>query len=129
MAEGLDRGIHAVLLIPQAGLERLPQLHSSEILVELLREDQRRTSCKRPGPSSPFRPRARVDAYDFLQLVVIERLIARRLVHLGDLEARLESWLDRPGKLFYVTLVRVQRAIPVLGLLVKVSCDEQRLAA
>ena len=124
---GLHRGIHALLLLLQAGLERLPQLHGHEFLVDLLREDQCRTPGERPGPRGPPRPGGRIDAHDFLQLLVIERHVVRRLVYLGDLEAGLEGRLDRPGKLVDVAPVRAQRAIPGIGLLIEVSRDEQRL--
>ena len=43
--QGRNRGIHALLLILQAGLEGLPQLHDDEISIELLCEDERRTRC------------------------------------------------------------------------------------
>ncbi len=49
--------------------------------------------------------------------------------HLGDLEAGFQGRLDRPRKLFDVADVRIQRAVPRIGLLVEVSRDEQRLAA
>ena len=107
----------------------MPQLHDDEIAVELLREDQCRTCRKRPGPDGPFRPGARIGAYDFFQLLVIERLVVRRLVHFGDLETGLDGRLCRLGKLFDVPDVRIQGAISGIGLRVEISRVEQRLAA
>ena len=107
----------------------MPELHDYEIPVELLREDQCRTCRKRPGPAGPFRPGARIDAYDLLQLLVIERLVVRGLVHFGDFEAGLDGRLHRPRKILDVAGVRIQGAIPGIGLRVEVSRDEQRFAA
>ena len=53
----------------------------------------------------------------------------RRLVHLGDLETRLDGRLNRLGKLVDVADVRIQGTIPGIGLLVEISRVEQRLAA
>src|SRR5260370_34713192 len=75
------------------------------------------------------RPGARLDAYDFFQLLVIERLVTRVLVHVVDLEPRLDGGLYRLGKLFNVPLVCIQGAITGIGLPVEVSRVEQRLAA
>ncbi len=125
----LDRRIHALLLLLQAGLERLPQLHGDELVVQLLREDERRACGERPGAGGSLRPRLRVDAYDLRQLLAIERVVVRRLVDLGDLEAGLEGGLDRLRELLDVARVRVERAVVGRGLLVEVAGDEQRLAA
>src|SRR5260370_28253806 len=88
-----------------------------------------RTRRKRPGPAGPFRSGGRVGAYDFFQLLVIERLVVRGLVHLGDLEPRLDGYLCRLGKLFNVPVVCVQGAISGIGLRLEVSRIEQSLAA
>jgi hypothetical protein len=82
----LDRRVHALLLVLQAGLERLQQPHGRELPVELLREDQRRACGERPGASRPFGSGVRIDAHDLPSSFSVERLVVRRLVNLGDLE-------------------------------------------
>ncbi len=107
----------------------MPQLHDDEILIELLCEDEGRTRRKRPGPASPFRSSGRVNAYDFFQLLVIESLVVRGVVHLGDLEPDLDGRLYRLGKIFNVPVVCIQGAISGIGLRVEISRVKQGFAA
>ena len=83
------------MFLLQAGLERLPQLYGHKSLIELLRQDQRRTGCERPGPGGPFRPSRCVDTYDFRQVFLIEGVVVRRFMYFGDLEAGLEGRLEQ----------------------------------
>ena len=53
----------------------------------------------------------------------------RRFVYFGNLEARLEGRLERLRKICDVVLVRSQRLITCIGLLVEVACHKQRLPA
>src|SRR5260370_42553869 len=92
-------------------------------------DDERRTRRSPPGTAAPSRSGARLAAYDFFQLVVIQRLVVRRLVHLGDLEPCLDGCLYRLRKLFNVPLVCIQGVILGIGLRVEISRTEDRLPA
>jgi hypothetical protein len=128
-SHGFDGGIHALPFFFQAGLKRLPQLYGHASLVELLRQDQRRTGRDGPRPAGPFRSSRRVNAHDIHQFFLITRVVVRRFVYFRDLEAGLERCLERLRKICDVVLVRSQRLVTCLGLLVEVACHKQRLPA
>ena len=126
---GIDGSVHALLLLLQAGLKWLSELHGYEIAIELFRENQCRTRRKGPGTTGSIRSRSRINAYDFRELFLIERVVMPCLVYLRDFEASLDRRLDWEWKFVEVAPVHIQRLFACIGLLVEVPSREQRVAA
>jgi len=78
---GRNRGIHALLLILEAGLEGLPQLHDDEIPIRaaLARTRAERAATVR-SPAGSFRSCAAVDALRFLPTAGDREFVVRGLV-------------------------------------------------
>ena len=60
---------------------------------------ERRARRDRPGPGGPLRAGPGVDPDDLRELLAIPLVLEVRLVDVRDLEAGLESDLDRPREL------------------------------
>ena len=100
-----------------------------EFRKELLCQNQSGARCQRTGSSGPVGACGGVDAHDFGEFLVVERIVVRRLVDLRDLESRFDGSLDGLRKFRDVARIHVERPFRCIRLRIKVAGVEERLAA